>query len=187
MTPELDGRVVILDRDGTIVADRHYLSEPEQLEFLAGAVDGLRAMQERGHRLIVVTNQSGVGRGLFTIEQMNAVHERLRTMVSAVGIRIDGIYACPHSPDAGCGCRKPEPGLVAQAAAELRFDPRHAVVIGDKDSDVELGKRIGAITILIGAERRGAPSPTPDFVVADLLQASAEIGGLSAAVPGGSP
>jgi D-glycero-D-manno-heptose 1,7-bisphosphate phosphatase len=152
------GAVVLLDRDGTIIVDRDYLDDPSGLEFTAGAADGLRSLHAQGYRLVVVTNQSGVGRGLFSLEQLEKIHRRLREMVRDAGAELSGIYFCPHRSEERCGCRKPETGLVTQAVADLEFDPATAIVIGDKASDVELGRRVGARTILI--------RPTADAVLA---------------------
>jgi D-glycero-D-manno-heptose 1,7-bisphosphate phosphatase len=173
-------RVVILDRDGTIVHNRHYLSDPEGLEFLPGAADGLRALYEQSFRLLVISNQSGVRRGLFSLEQLQAMNVRLMRMVEDSGARIERIYVCPHRPDENCACRKPRTQLLLQAAAELKFDPARAVVIGDSPSDVEFGHRVGALTMLIAAqERLDAPaSSRPDHVVRDLRDAASVLLGL---------
>jgi D-glycero-D-manno-heptose 1,7-bisphosphate phosphatase len=179
-------RVVLLDRDGTLVVDRHYLADPAGLRFLPGAVAGLQRLHGAGHRLVVISNQSGVGRGLFSLAQLSAVNARLAAMVQEIGVQLAGIYCCPHRPEDACDCRKPATGLVRQAAAELGFDPAGAIVIGDKASDVELGRRLGALTIRIAAAQGWAPGPsgppapaTPDrgggdsvYVAADLLQAA---------------
>jgi D-glycero-D-manno-heptose 1,7-bisphosphate phosphatase len=165
--------VVILDRDGTIVVDRHYLSDPDCLEFEAGAPEGLRAMYEDGCRLVVITNQSGIGRGLFSHGQLREIHDRLGRMVESIGARLEGIYYCPHLPDDGCGCRKPQIGLFSQAASELGFAASSATVIGDKMSDIEFGHRAQADTILVAADSYCLASrPKPDFVVMDLVQAA---------------
>lgn len=166
-------RVVILDRDGTIVVDRNYLSDPAGLEFETRAGEGLRSMYERGYRLVVITNQSGIGRGLFSHQRLQEIHDRLRQMVESIGARLEAIYYCPHAPDDGCDCRKPRTALFRQAASDLGFDASSAVVIGDKMTDVEFGHRAGAGTILVGAN---SPDPLweirPDFVAADLIEAA---------------
>jgi D-glycero-D-manno-heptose 1,7-bisphosphate phosphatase len=166
------GKVIVLDRDGTMVIDRGYAADAAALEFVPGAAEGLRLLHASGYRLVVITNQSGVGRGLFPLERVHEMNARLDVMVREEGARLERIYFCPHAPEAGCTCRKPAPGLLAQAAAELRFDPACAVVVGDKESDVEFGRRARATTILIAAHR---PSPAarfqPDFVASDLLAA----------------
>jgi D-glycero-D-manno-heptose 1,7-bisphosphate phosphatase len=169
----MNQKVVILDRDGTIVIDRGYLDDPAGLEFLPGAAEGLRSLYSQGYRLVVITNQSGVGRGLFPIERVYAMNARLERMVEEAGTRLEHIYFCPHAPDAGCDCRKPALSLMTQAAAELGFDPAGAIVIGDKASDVEFGRRAGALTMLIGnPESPLASSATPDYVVGNLQEAA---------------
>jgi D-glycero-D-manno-heptose 1,7-bisphosphate phosphatase len=170
--------IVILDRDGTIVVDRHYLSDPAGLEFLPGAVEGLQSLHAQGHRLILITNQSGIGRGLVTLGQLEAIHERLRAMMSAAGAPLEAIYYCPHAPEADCECRKPRTALISRAAAELGFEPSEAVVIGDKVSDIDFGHRVGATTILISPEpatSSGGEGPKADYVAADLVQAADRI------------
>jgi D-glycero-D-manno-heptose 1,7-bisphosphate phosphatase len=172
-------RPVILDRDGTIVIDRHYLDDPAQLCFLPGAAEGLKALAQSGHRIIVITNQSGVGRGLFTLERMHEVNNRLIRMAAEAGARIDAVYSCPHEPAAACACRKPNTQLVLDAARQFGFDPADAVVIGDKSTDVELGRRLGAISMLVCADGRAADGEwvEPDYIVRDLLEAARVIHG----------
>lgn len=166
-------KVAILDRDGTIVVDRGYLDDPAGLEFEPGAAEGLNWLYSHGYRLVVITNQSGVGRGYFPAERLDAMNARLNLMVEEAGARLEGIYACPHSPDAGCACRKPALGLMTRAAADLGFDPASAVVIGDKESDIEFGRRAGATTILISGN---APTShvrvKPDIVAPNLMEAA---------------
>lgn len=165
--------VIILDRDGTIVIDRHYLGDPAGLEFLPGATAGLKRFAELGCRIVILTNQSGVGRGLITTEQVQSVNYSLCRMIREIGAEIHGVYFCPHLPDAGCDCRKPAPGLLLQAARELDFEPASAVVIGDKESDVQLGKRVGARAILIAGNTVATGTRThADFVVEGLADAA---------------
>jgi D-glycero-D-manno-heptose 1,7-bisphosphate phosphatase len=174
--PGFDERVVILDRDGTLVVDRGYLGNPEGLEFESGAVEGLRRFASRGLRLVVITNQSGIGRGYFPLDRMLSMNSRLYEMVDGVGASLAGIYFCPHAPESRCGCRKPSLGLMTQAALELGFDPARAVVIGDKRSDVEFGRRAGATTVLIAPH--GVPQDAPtdaDFVARDLDEAARSV------------
>ena len=142
---------VFLDRDGTIVVDKHYAFDPDGLELLPNALDGLRELRDLGPRLVVVTNQSGVGRGYFPAEAIEPMHARLRELLVEGGVELDGIYVCPHAPDDGCACRKPGSALFEQAADELGLDLRASFVVGDKKSDVEAGRRIGATPILVGA------------------------------------
>jgi D-glycero-D-manno-heptose 1,7-bisphosphate phosphatase len=170
-------RAIILDRDGTIVVDGGYLDEPARLQFLPGAAEGLRRLHERGHPLIVVSNQSGVGRGLFSLARLQEVNQRFLHMVEEAGAKIDGLYFCPHRPEDNCACRKPATQLVLEAAAALGFVPARSVVIGDKGSDVELGRRLQALTMLVSATGRAsdAQGPAPDYVVHDLREAAAII------------
>lgn len=183
MTAAAAARPVILDRDGTVVIDRHYLDDPAQLCFLPGAVDGLRVLSDGGHRIILVTNQSGVGRGRFTLERMQQVNQRLIEMVASAGARIDAIYSCPHDPAADCPCRKPKPGLVLEAAREFGFEPAHCIVIGDKSTDVELGRRVGATTMLVSKDGLAADGGwvEPDYVIPDLPAAARIVAQLAGA------
>ncbi|MBI5521278.1 MAG: HAD family hydrolase [Desulfarculus sp.] len=169
-------RYVLLDRDGTIMADRHYLSDPAGVELLPGAAAGLKAMRRLGLGLLMVSNQSGLGRGYFSEEDLWAVHQRLRQLLAAEGLHLDGAYYCPHAPEEGCACRKPAPGLVEQAAAEHGFDPSQCFVIGDKRADVEMGRAVGAVSMLVrtgqGRQQELLPGPAPHHVVDSLEQAA---------------
>jgi D-sedoheptulose 7-phosphate isomerase len=137
---------------------------------------GLRWFHDHGCRLVVITNQSGVGRGMFSVDRLDEIHDRFRKMVHALGVRLEQIYYCPHTPEAGCDCRKPQPGLLLRAAAELHFNPADAIVIGNKSSDVDLGRRVGATTILIDPKSHAVGGePEPDFVAADLAEAARRI------------
>jgi D-glycero-D-manno-heptose 1,7-bisphosphate phosphatase len=166
-------KVVILDRDGTMVIDRGYLADPAGLEFEMGAAEGLRCLYSQGYRLVVITNQSGVGRGFFPLQRVTEMNARLQVMVEEIGAKLEDIYVCPHEPEAGCDCRKPALGLMTRAASELSFDPARAVVIGDKQTDIEFGRRAGATTILI---TRTAPAEAartlPDYVAPNLREAA---------------
>jgi len=140
---------IFLDRDGTLIEERHYLSDPSQVALFPGAVEALRQLARAGYALVIVTNQSGIGRGLFTEDQLRDVHRHLAETLAAAGIRIDGIFHCPHAPAEACDCRKPSPGLVHRACADLDLDPARSFVIGDKPADVALGVRVGARPILV--------------------------------------
>lgn len=144
---------VFLDRDGTVIAERHYLHDPVGVELLPGAAEGLRRMQSLGLRLVLVTNQSGIGRGFFGRAAVERVHGRLLELLEREGVDLDAIYLCPHTPDEGCSCRKPQPGLIKRAANDLglAFGPGQAqsFVIGDKACDVDLGLVMNATTFLV--------------------------------------
>jgi len=166
---------ILLDRDGTLNVEKHYLSDPDQLELFPGTGAALKRLRELGYGLAVLTNQSGVGRGYFGLDAVERVHERLRDLLAAEGASIDGIFICPHGPDEACDCRKPLPGLAIQAMERFGFDPKQAVMIGDKAADIGLGQAIGATTILVrtgwGADAEKAGDCTSDVVVDDLAAA----------------
>lgn len=184
-------RYVLLDRDGTIMADRHYLSDPAGVELLPGAVEGLRAMRRLGLGLLMVSNQSGLGRGYFNEQDLWAVHQRLRRLLADQGVGLDGSYYCPHTPEEACACRKPAPGLIQQAAQEHGFDPGQCFVIGDKACDVGLGLGVGAVSILVrtghGRQHEAAAGPRPHYVVDDLLEAARLIADLLEGRPARPP
>jgi D-glycero-D-manno-heptose 1,7-bisphosphate phosphatase len=172
-------KVVVLDRDGTIVVDRHYLADPDSLELEPGAEVGLRRMSEMGFRLVVITNQSGIARGFFSLARLEEIHERMKQMLHAIGVRLEGIYFCPHGPGDGCECRKPKLGLMRQASEELGFDMSQSIVIGDQASDVEFGQRAGALTMLIGKlESHLSSSINPGYIVENLNAAADIISGM---------
>lgn len=170
---------ILLDRDGTLNVEKHYLSDPDQLELYPGTGAALRRLSALGYGLAVLTNQSGVGRGYFGLDAVEKVHERLREMLAAEGAAVDGFFICPHGPDEACDCRKPLPGLAHQAMAQFGFDPKQAVMIGDKAADIGVGQAIGAATILVrtgwGADAEKAGDCAPDAVVDDLAGAVAWI------------
>jgi D-glycero-D-manno-heptose 1,7-bisphosphate phosphatase len=144
-------RAIFLDRDGTITIDTGYPADPGEVELLPGAAHGLRTLGDRGWALVLVSNQSGVGRGMITPEQAQAVHDRLMVELRASGVELDGAYYCPHSPEDDCECRKPRSGLLRRAAAELRLDLAGSVMVGDRQSDVEAGRGAGCRTVLLGS------------------------------------
>jgi D-glycero-D-manno-heptose 1,7-bisphosphate phosphatase len=167
-------RFVLLDRDGTINRERHYLSEPEQIELCPNAGQGLRRMLELGLGLVVVTNQSGISRGYFDELMLRVIHDRLRYLLRQQGVLLHGVYHCPHGPDARCECRKPEPGMAERAAKEFGFELSESFMIGDKACDIELGRAVAATTILVrtGYGAESEKDTNADFVVDDLLEAA---------------
>jgi len=169
-------RFVLLDRDGTIIVERHYLSDPDQVELLPGAAQGLARLSSMGMGLVVLTNQSGIGRGYFDERRLEQIHRRMCQLLAAHGVFLDGIYVCPHRPQDQCDCRKPRPGLVQTAAMELGFVPSQSFMIGDKPCDVDLGRAIGARSILVrsgyGAAYAVSQLARPDHVVDDLAAAA---------------
>ncbi len=145
-------RFVFLDRDGTLVRDRGYVHRLEDYELLPGVVSGLRKLARAGFRLVVVTNQSGIGRGYFSAGDFARFQTQLTADLVGQGVRVERTYHCPHRPDEGCGCRKPAPALLERAQRELGADLGASWVIGDSESDVELAKRAGCRgAVLLGA------------------------------------
>lgn len=176
-------RFVVLDRDGTIIEEREYLAEPEQVKLIPGVGAALRELKRMGFGLVVITNQSGVGRGLFDEAQLKRVHERLYRELDTEGVHLDGLYFCPHTPDDDCCCRKPKLGLIQKAAEELAFSLENCIVIGDKASDIEMGRLAGALTFLVrtgyGAEVAAEQNVAADFVIDGLPAAIQSIRSLS--------
>lgn len=150
-------RLVLIDRDGVINRDSaEYIKSVEEWQPLPGSLEAIAALTRAGFRVAVVTNQSGIGRGLLTEETLAAIHATMRAAVEAAGGRIDGIFHCPHRPDEGCDCRKPRPGLLRQAAETLGLAVEGAPFIGDKASDVDAARAAGAKPILVGPSEHGA-------------------------------
>lgn len=174
-------RYVLLDRDGTVIVNKHYQKDPALTELLPNAAAGLSALRAAGFGLVVLTNQSGIGRGYLTESDLHAVNGRMIRELGGDENFFDGIYFCPHVEADNCRCRKPAPGLAEQAAAELGFSLPDAYVIGDREADIDLGKAVGATTILVrtgyGAEVEAARLCAPDYVAEDLLDAARRIGG----------
>lgn len=156
-------RAIFLDRDGTLVHPRHYPARPEELCLYDDITAGLRLLQDAGWLLVLVTNQSGLARGYFTETDLGRMHEHLAMELGRAGVRLDGIYYCPHHHDGmipelaiRCFCRKPQPGMLFQAAADLDITLRASWFVGDILDDVEAGNRVGCRTILVdlGSEQR---------------------------------
>ena len=184
---------IFLDRDGTLVHARHYPSRPDELVLYDGIGSGLRRLQEADFRLVVITNQSGLARGLFTDSDLDLMHDHLRAELARFGVRLEGVYHCPHHPEGTipvlsvtCDCRKPEPGMLRRAAAELDLDLARSWFLGDILDDVEAGNRAGCCTVLVdlGTEPPPtAPIRRPDHVARDTAHALAIV----AAVEGLGP
>jgi D-glycero-D-manno-heptose 1,7-bisphosphate phosphatase len=176
---------VFLDRDGTLIEDVGYLDRVGRVSIYPWTIDALRVMRRAGFKLVVVTNQSGVARGLFPESLVPEVHNHLAEAFARGGVSIDGFYYCPHFAQArleqyrvDCGCRKPRPGMVEQAARELDLDVSRSYVIGDHWSDIGLANAVGARGILVRTGSGGSQSEESadgvraDVVVADLMEAA---------------
>lgn len=171
---------VFIDRDGTLVAERYYLADPEGVSLVPGAVEALRSLRQAGYALVVVTNQSGIARGLYTLADYRAVAARLDEILARSGVPVDGTWFCPHHPDVTgpCACRKPGTGMYLEAAADLGLDPQGSWYVGDKVTDVIPALELGGRGILVrtgyGFEVEAA-APPGVAVVDDLPAAAALI------------
>lgn len=183
---EAMNRAVFLDRDGTVNEEVGYLSDLAHLRLLPGSAAAISRLNEAGFKVVLVTNQSGVARGYFPESFVHETHALLIKMLAEQGASLDGIYYCPHHPRAGnshftmvCDCRKPGTGLLDRAAKDLKIDLTRSFVVGDKWSDVELGQRAGARSILVrtgfAPDDPGNERPPriaePDLIAHDLAEA----------------
>ena len=141
---------IFLDRDGTLIEDVGYARDPEGVRLLDGVAEALGALRSAGFALVVVSNQSGLARGLVTPEEAHAVHERFIRELRAHGVELDDVRYCPHAPDDGCTCRKPAPGLLLASARDLNLDLGDSFMVGNTSADVEAGRAAGCRTILVG-------------------------------------
>jgi D-glycero-D-manno-heptose 1,7-bisphosphate phosphatase len=169
---------VFLDRDGTVVAEKYYLADPDLAELIEGAAPAMRRLATAGFALVVVTNQSGIARGLYTLDDFVAVQQRIEQLLDAQGVQLDGVYFCPHHPDftGACDCRKPAAGLYRRAAGELGLDLARSAYVGDRLKDVLPAVRLGGKGYLVrtgyGREQeRDAPA---EVMVVDNLEAAAD-------------
>lgn len=174
-------RALFLDRDGTLVYPVHYPTQPEQLRLYEGLGPHLCTLQASGFLIVVITNQSGLARGYFTELQLTAMHTHLREQLLALRVELAGIYFCPHHPEGTivelakeCECRKPAPGLLFAAAADLDIDLSRSWFVGDILDDVEAGRRAGCRTILVDLGTEQVPGcwlRHPDYVARDVKHA----------------
>lgn len=168
-------RAVFLDRDGTLIVNRHYGWNPDEITFIEGVTEGLRELRGAGYRLVIVSNQSGVARGYFDEIAVHRMHERLEELLGAEGVSLDGIEYCPHHPEGitngyavECGCRKPAPGMLRRAAKKHAINLSGSWMVGDIDDDVRAGAAAGARTVLVGEE---CPVHPPTYHARDFREA----------------
>ena len=163
-----------MDRDDTLMVDVGYCDNPELVQLIPGAAEGIRLLKDAGYHIVIVTNQSGIGRGYFDKESLDKVNGRLRNELRERGADYDALYYCPHRPEEECDCRKPKPGLLVRAASDLDIDLDSSYAVGDRDLDVEAGKAAGTGTVLVKNARKGdsGPGHLADFVVNDLVEAA---------------
>lgn len=175
-------RAVFLDRDGTLLEEGNYVDRLDRLVFFPYSIDSVRALNRAGFAVVVVTNQSGVARGMYTETFVRESHQHIDQKLTAAGARIDGYYYCPHHPQGSvkplrrnCECRKPKPGQLQQAAAELHLDLPTSFIVGDRWKDIEAGEAVGARGILVrtgyGRDDESARPSQGAEVVDNLIQA----------------
>lgn len=186
-------RAVFLDRDGVITQEPpYYAHEVSQLELIPGAAEAIHRLNERGFLVVVVSNQAGIARGYYGEAELVSFNRAMEEKLAVAGAHIDAFYFCPHHPEAGlgellqdCQCRKPKPGMLLKAAADLDIDLGRSFMVGDRATDIEAGKRAGCVTLLVltgyGAEELGKNKVACDHVASDLAAAV----GLILGVPGG--
>ncbi len=174
-------KVVFLDRDGVINRDSpDYIKTWDEFQFLPGSLEALRLLSQAGFRLIIITNQSIIGRGMVPLRVLEETHRKLKAAVAAAGGHILDIFFCPHRPDEACDCRKPSPGLIQQACRRYGIDPADSIMIGDSAKDVLCGHNAGCGTTILVRTGNGLRSEKeladqqilPDLVAADLLDAA---------------
>ena len=171
---------VFVDRDGVIGENRpDYVKSWSEFAFVPGAIEAMAALTRIGSPIVVVTNQSAVGRGLLSRRQLDVIHERMLDALAASGAKVEAIMVCPHHPDDACACRKPEPGMLTDAAERHKIDLGRSYLIGDHSTDIEAGARAGCRTILVRTGRGAQIAADardwryqPDFVADDLVDAA---------------
>lgn len=174
---------VFLDRDGTINEEKNYLHRIEDFQFIDGSCEAIKKFNQAGYLVLVVTNQSGVARGYFSLEDVEILHQHMAERLAAADAHVDGFYICPHHPEAGqgefqrvCSCRKGEPGMLLKAAKEHGIDLGRSYMVGDKEADIEAGEKAGCSSLLVltgyGNETAQVISPERAKRFADLKQAA---------------
>jgi D-glycero-D-manno-heptose 1,7-bisphosphate phosphatase len=175
-------KAVFLDRDGTLIVERGYITVPEGVELIPGAAGAVARLREAGWKVFIVTNQGAVAKGMITEDELGLIHLRMVSLLAEEGAEIDGLYYCPHHPDGEqiqysveCDCRKPRPGLLERAAGEHGIDLSKSVMVGDTLRDLEAGRAAGVRGVLVltghGTKTAAEDGHGADFVAADLAGA----------------
>lgn len=176
MTEKIWKGAAFLDRDGVINEEVNYLHEPEKAVLIPGVAEALNLIHQHGYLAVIVTNQSGIARGMYGEPEMHAVHRKLQELLAAEGASWDAVYFCPHPPAAECDCRKPKPGMLLKAAREWQIDPAISFMVGDRTGDITAGRQAGCKAAYLvrsgyGTETLAAGTPEGAIVVDDLLAA----------------
>ena len=176
---DMASKVIFLDRDGVLNVDHGYVHKIEDWEFCAGAIEAIRALREAGYFIAVVTNQSGVARGMFSLEDLHRLYEFVQQQLRQAGAAVDAIVYCPHAPEDNCPCRKPRTGMAQQIEKTIgdSIDYSESWMVGDKLSDIEFGLRLGTRTALIQSRywREGELLHPPDITIISLWDAARQI------------
>jgi len=176
-------KAVFLDRDGTIIEDLGYISSPEQIKFIPGAIEAIKALKTAGYKIIIISNQSGVARGLLTEDMLQTIDKIIHKKILHGGGHVDASYYCVHHPEHGvypyqqaCDCRKPEPGLIKKGAREQNVDLDRSFMVGDHPFDIEAGKKTGVKTVFLltghGRKEQAALKSAPDHIAATIVEAA---------------
>ena len=174
-------KLVILDRDGVINFDSdQFIKSPDEWRPIPGSLDAISRLTQWGYRIVVATNQSGIGRGLFDMDTLNAIHEKMSRAVSLAGGRIDAVFFCPHPADSTCDCRKPQPGMLREIAQRYNVDLKGVPAVGDSLRDLLAAVAVGAQPMLVltgkGEKTRQHPDlPTHTLIFPDLAAVAAHI------------
>lgn len=160
-------KAVFLDRDGTLIIDAIYLNDPKKIQYLEGVFEGLKQIQDKGFKLLIVTNQSGVARGIVQIENLDKIHQTMRDDFAKHGVEISYFYYAPYSVESNHWMRKPNPGMLEAGVKDFDLDPTQCWMVGDRSSDIAAGNKMGIRSIfLTGTEE---PRPEYEFVASDFL------------------
>ena len=153
---------IFLDRDGTLIPDLDFPKDPDLVELMPRAGEVLELLRDKGYVFVIISNQSGIGRGILEWKDVMAVHDRVTELLGDHGVRLAGSYYCPHHPSEGCDCRKPSPSMILTAASDLDIDLQSSYMIGDKEIDIQAGSRAGCRTILLDVTGTTAAMSEPD-------------------------
>lgn len=175
LTPERQQRrpALFIDRDDTLIVDHPYLSDPNGVELMPHAAECLNAFRAAGYYVILISNQSGIGRGFFDEACLRAIESRICSDLAAGGASLDGCYYCPHAPEESCACRKPATGLIEAACRDFPVDLAHSVMIGDRSADIKLARAAGIKAVQIIAGEGGRLAEGAEMVIHDLAEATA--------------
>jgi len=170
-------KAIFLDRDGVINKEVIHLSDPKNFEFIEGSIEALKILKQKSFLLIVITNQAGIARGLFTEETLMAIHDKMRNILNKNNIQLDDIYYCPHHPEftGSCDCRKPNPGMILKAQSKYNIDLTNSFMVGDTLNDIQTGITVKCKTVLVLTgygmeEQKKISSIVPDMIFKNLKQ-----------------